>query len=97
MAELLSIDAALAQVLARARPLPSERVPLEQAAGRVLAEDVAARVDLPPFASSAMDGFAVRAADLPKLRRSLTTRTFDSAACSLVIAANEPSVEPSST
>ena len=35
------------------------------AAGRVLAEDVAARVDLPSFASSAMDGFAVRAADVP--------------------------------
>ena len=65
MPPLLSIDDALARVLARARPLPAERVPVAAAAGRVLAEDVTARVDLPPFASSAMDGFAVRAADLP--------------------------------
>ena len=61
----LSIDDALARVLARARPLDAEPVPVAAAAGRVLAEDVAARVDLPPFASSAMDGFAVRAADVP--------------------------------
>src|SRR5262245_20153365 len=65
MAALLSIDEALARVLARARPLESERVPLAEAAERVLAEDVVARVDLPPFASSAMDGFAIRAADVP--------------------------------
>ena len=65
MPPLLSIDEALARVLARARPLDAELVPVAAAAGRVLAEDVAARVDLPPFASSAMDGFAVRAADLP--------------------------------
>ncbi len=65
MDDLLSIDEARAQVLERVRPLPPERVPLAQAAGRVLAEDALARVDLPPFASSAMDGFAVRAADVP--------------------------------
>jgi len=65
MPPLLSIDDALARVLARARSLAAETVPVADAAGRVLAEDVAARVDLPPFASSAMDGFAVRAADLP--------------------------------
>lgn len=65
MPPLLSIDDALARILARARPLDSERVPVAAAAGRVLANDVAACVDLPPFASSAMDGFAVRAADLP--------------------------------
>ena len=65
MPPLLSIDEALARVLARARPLAAERVPVAAAAGRVLAEDATARVDLPPFASSAMDGFAVRAADAP--------------------------------
>jgi len=65
MPPLLSIDDALARILARARPLDAEGVPVAAAARRVLAEDVAARVDLPPFASSAMDGFAVRAADLP--------------------------------
>src|SRR5688500_4217 len=62
---LLSIDEALARVLARVQPLDAERVPVAAAAGRVLAEDVSSRVDLPPFASSAMDGFAVRAEDLP--------------------------------
>ena len=65
MPPLLSIDDALARVLARVRPLPAESVPVAAAAGRVLAEDVTARVDLPPFPSSAMDGFAVRAADVP--------------------------------
>jgi len=63
--ELLSIEDALARILERVRPLPSETIPLEEAAGRVLAEDVPAVVDLPPFPSSAMDGFAVRAADTP--------------------------------
>ena len=52
-------------VLERVQPLPTERVPLERAAGRVLAEPALAVVDLPPFPSSAMDGFAVRAADVP--------------------------------
>jgi molybdopterin molybdotransferase len=65
MAELLSIDAALARVLARVQPLEPERVPVAQSAGRVLAEDVTARADLPPFPSSAMDGYAVQAADTP--------------------------------
>jgi molybdopterin molybdotransferase len=52
-------------VLEHVGPLPVERVPLEEAAGRVLAEPGRAVVDLPPFPSSAMDGFAVRAGDLP--------------------------------
>lgn len=65
MAVLLSIDEALERILARARPLASETVPLGAAAGRVLAEPALAVVDLPPFASSAMDGFALRAADVP--------------------------------
>jgi molybdopterin molybdotransferase len=57
---MLSIDQARAAVLAEVRPLPAEEVALADALGRVLAEDVAAAVDLPPFANSAMDGFAVR-------------------------------------
>jgi molybdopterin molybdotransferase len=52
-------------VLERVRPLAAERVPLEAAARRILAEPASALVDLPPFASSAMDGFALRAADTP--------------------------------
>ena len=65
MADLLSLDEALARVLERVRPLPAERVPLEAAAGRVLAEPARALVDLPPFPSSAMDGFAFRIGDAP--------------------------------
>jgi molybdopterin molybdotransferase len=62
---LITLDEALAAVRARIRPLPAESVPLEDAAGRVLSGDAASTLDLPPFASSAMDGFAVRAADTP--------------------------------
>jgi molybdopterin molybdotransferase len=57
--EPISIDEARARVLAEARALPPEAVPLEAALGRVLAEDVASGGDLPPFDSSAMDGYAV--------------------------------------
>jgi molybdopterin molybdotransferase len=62
---LLSLEEAQRLVLEHARPLESEPVPLEQAAGRILAEPARAVVDLPPFASSAMDGFAVKAQETP--------------------------------
>ena len=67
MAELLSLEEALARILERVTPLGPEAVPLQAAAGRVLAEDALALVDLPPFPSSAMDGFAVRSEDTPGL------------------------------
>ncbi len=51
-------------VLAAVDPLPTERVELAAAAGLALAEPVTARHDLPPFANSAMDGYAVIAADV---------------------------------
>ena len=54
---------ATALVLAAAAPLESERVSLVDAAGRVAAEEGRSAVDLPPFDRSAMDGYAVRAAD----------------------------------
>jgi molybdopterin molybdotransferase len=60
---LISVDEAQRLVLERAKPLEAERVPIERATGRVLAEPAAAAVDLPPFPSSAMDGYALRAAD----------------------------------
>ena len=63
--ELLTIDEALARVLEHARALPGEDVAVADAAGRVLASAAVARVDLPPFPSSAMDGYAVRATDTP--------------------------------
>ena len=56
----LTIDEARAKVLAAVRPLPSEDVAVQDALGRVLAEDVVAERDVPSFANSAMDGFAVR-------------------------------------
>lgn len=52
-------------MLERVAPLPAEPVAIGDAGGRVLAEDAAALVDLPPFSSSAMDGFALRSADTP--------------------------------
>jgi molybdopterin molybdotransferase len=65
MDDVLTFEQAQALVLARTQTLASEPVALAAAAGRVTAEAVAAAVDLPPFASSAMDGYAVRSADVP--------------------------------
>jgi len=65
MDDLLTFEAALERILESATILPSEAVPLERAAGRVVAERALARTDLPPFASSAMDGYAVRSAETP--------------------------------
>ena len=65
MGDLLTIGDALARVLERVQPLSAEDVPLADAAGRVAAEPAAAAIDLPPFPSSAMDGYAVRSGDTP--------------------------------
>jgi molybdopterin molybdotransferase len=65
VSSLPSTGEALDLVLARALPLAAEDVPVVGAAGRVVAEPAAAVTDLPPFDSSAMDGYAVRAADTP--------------------------------
>jgi len=62
---LLTVEEALEQILARATPVRTERVGVDESLGRVLHEPVISRIDLPPFASSAMDGFAVRAVDTP--------------------------------
>ena len=61
---LMPVAEALARVLADARPLPAETVPLDDARGRVLTEDLNARRTQPPDAVSAMDGYAVRIADV---------------------------------
>ncbi len=61
---LLSVAEALERVLAHAAPLPAEEVPLADAAGRVLAGDLTALRTQPPADVSAMDGYAVRAADV---------------------------------
>ena len=65
MSGLVSLADATEAVLRRAQPLPAEPVPLSEVSGRVLAEPATALVDLPPFPSSAMDGYALRAADAP--------------------------------
>ncbi|HMN87870.1 MAG TPA: molybdopterin molybdotransferase MoeA, partial [Bauldia sp.] len=60
---LLPVDEAVARILAGVVPLAAETVPLSDADGRTLAAPLAARRDQPPFPASAMDGYAVRAAD----------------------------------
>lgn len=60
---MLSVEEALAQILSRVRPLPTERVDLLAALGRVLAESVRSTRVIPPWPNSSMDGYAVRAAD----------------------------------
>jgi molybdopterin molybdotransferase len=62
---LVSVDEALATVLAAVVQLPVEHVSLREARGRVLAQNIVAGLSLPPFANSAMDGYAVRSQDLP--------------------------------
>lgn len=62
--QLTPIERARELVLERVVPLPAEHVPLRAAAGRFLAADVAAAEDIPGFDNSAMDGYAVRAADV---------------------------------
>jgi len=61
---LISVDEALAEILRHVQPLEAERVPILEALGRVLAEEIISDIDIPPFDNSAMDGYAVRAADI---------------------------------
>lgn len=61
---MISVAEALAKVLDLFEPLGTEVIPLRDAAGRVLAQDAVAAFNQPPFASSAMDGYAVRDVDL---------------------------------
>ena len=65
MTSLVTLEEALALIRDRAQPLPVETIAVVDGAGRVLRKPALSRTDLPPFASSAMDGFAVRAAETP--------------------------------
>jgi len=58
-----TVEEAWAAIMGQVEPLPPEQVPLLQATGRVLAEAAYTDMDLPPFDNSAVDGYAVRAAD----------------------------------
>src|SRR5882762_138346 len=61
---MISVEEALERFLAPLKPLAAEQVAVGDGLGRVLAEDVLSRRTQPPFAVSAMDGYAVRAADV---------------------------------
>lgn len=80
---MIAYDEAIRLVGQAAQPLGSERVPIAEAAGRVLAEPVVAMIDSPPADSSAMDGYAVRDLDLPGTLRvageSFAGRGYDGA------------------
>jgi molybdopterin molybdotransferase len=64
---VISVSEALERILAAFSPLPAETVALPDALGRVLAADIRARVTQPPADVSAMDGYAVRAADVAEV------------------------------
>ena len=73
MSPMITVEEALARVLASAEaPLEEEKVTLEAAYGRVLARDVKALRTQPPFSNSAMDGYALRAADTESAPATLT-------------------------
>lgn len=80
---MISVDAALQKLFSLVTVLPSESVPLAQAAGRVLASDQTAKRNQPPFAASAMDGYAVQSRDaragatLQVIGESAAGRRFD--------------------
>jgi len=61
---LLSVDEARGRILSHFQPVATEELPLMECAHRVLAQDISATTDLPPFDNSSMDGFALRVADL---------------------------------
>ncbi len=63
---MLSVDDAIAEILAGAAPLGGEIIPLDRIYGRVAAVDIRARLTQPPFSASAMDGYAVRFEDAQK-------------------------------
>src|SRR5690554_6473296 len=64
---MISVEEARTRILSAFSPLPAEVVSLDQALGRVLAQDVGARLTQPPKSVSAMDGYAVRAADVAEV------------------------------
>ena len=69
---MIPVAEAIARITGAFDPLAAETVSLAEASGRVLAEDVIARTTQPPFDVSAMDGYAVRAADIPDAPATLT-------------------------
>src|SRR6476661_3209081 len=68
---MLTIEEALRLIVDHARPLPPRSLPLGEAAGLVLAEDITSEVNSPPYDKALMDGYAVRSADREPQRRIL--------------------------
>ncbi len=68
---MIAVARALKMITREVRALPAERVAIELSIGRVLAEDIVADTDMPPFDRSQMDGYAVRAADTKDARAEL--------------------------
>src|SRR5262245_44774053 len=71
MNQMITVDQAIHIVLSKIAPLAAEEVDLDSAPGRLLAQDVRADLDLPPFDRARMDGFAVRSADVATAPASL--------------------------
>ncbi len=71
---MIGVEAARRAILAGVVPLPAKEVPLLDALGLVLADTIVATADIPPFRNSAMDGYAVRAADLDHATRTTPAR-----------------------
>lgn len=71
---MLQYEEALARVLAAVPRPASERIPLAEAADRILAEEMSSPLDLPPFDNSAVDGYAVRAGDVATARSDAPVR-----------------------
>ncbi|RLE36641.1 molybdopterin molybdenumtransferase MoeA [Candidatus Acetothermia bacterium] len=71
---MLEVEEARTRILAGLEPLPAETVPLLDALGRVMAKDAAADYDIPPHANTAMDGYAIRAADTAGASRAAPVR-----------------------
>src|SRR5262245_44774903 len=86
---MLPFNEALSRLLATVTPLGAERVPLENATARVLAEEVVAREPMPRFDHSAMDGYAIRVADVAARRQARLPIRGESAA-----GGSPPALEP---
>lgn len=62
--DLISVDEALTEILSHVEPLEAEQVPILDALGLVLADEIISDIQIPPFDNSAMDGYAVRSVDV---------------------------------
>ncbi|MCX5784829.1 MAG: molybdopterin molybdotransferase MoeA [Elusimicrobia bacterium] len=68
---MITFETALKNIFKNTLPLRAEKISIEHAVGRVLLEDICSALDMPPFDKSAVDGYAVKAADLRKTPETL--------------------------